>query len=889
MQIEISEDLMIAELFEALPESVLWFKPVTDADDSVVDFEVAYCNKAACDFTRTSKEVLSGQKVRHNTVVDEEYTKVLFKQCLTVWETGKPLEDTFYNKHLRRYFTASRSKIMGGVLSVTRDRTEYYIAEKDRLEQAEKFTGILDASADGVMLLEAIRNNDNDIVDFRLNHCNKAGFCLAKFNHDSIGKTLLELLPHLHASQQLELHKQVVITGTPVRIETTFRNRLGEEFGWFIVSLVKLGDSVVSTFIDISEKKKNEEQIEEQAQLLNSIFEASTSAVFACDAIRNEEKEILDLRILKINECFTKLTGRTAQETEGQPYLQIFPSAKSLFETYSKVIETGDSFRSEIFYDGERIRGWFEVSAVKRGNNGIVVTFADVSQSKIDKQALEESARYLQDVIDSTQTGICLLTPVNNEYGDLVDFRFKTVNQVLASYAGKKPADLIGTLHNTAFPVSSPGHLFPVYKKILQGNENEKRFENHFIGNGIDAWFDLMVKKRKGDLLITLLDITPLKILQFEISSAADKLNKVINTAQAGMFTMAPIYNDGGEIEDFRFVIVNKAVASYIGETSENLTGAIGSTYFPAYKTNGLFDIYKDTFLNDVQHQFDFHYEDGYDVFFNIHTVKAGNEVLVTFTDHTTLKRLQRQLQASIDELKHSNANLEEFAYAASHDLQEPLRKIHYFSERLRKGIGDKLAGEENRMFERMESAAKRMSQLINDLLTYSQVSRNKGAFYEVNLKQLAQQAISDLETTILEKKANVTLANLPVILGNDVQLRQLFQNLLSNSLKYSQRDQPPVVAISCTVVDKTVNNETKKYYKIEITDNGIGFEQEHADRIFKVFHRLHGQSEYPGTGIGLAIVQKVVQNHNGTISAESQPGKGAKFIIHLPELESVK
>jgi light-regulated signal transduction histidine kinase (bacteriophytochrome) len=283
---------------------------------------------------------------------------------------------------------------------------------------------------------------------------------------------------------------------------------------------------------------------------------------------------------------------------------------------------------------------------------------------------------------------------------------------------------------------------------------------------------------------------------------------------------------------------------------------------------------------------FDFHYEDGYDVYFNIHTVKAGNEVLVTFTDYTSQKRLQLQLQASVEELKHMNSNLEEFAYAASHDLQEPLRKIHYFSQRLRRSMAYRLSDEEANMFERIENASKRMSMLISDLLVYSQITVKNDAFKTVHLGNIIQQVIGDLETSIIEKKATITTGEMPAIRGDAVQLRQLFQNLISNSLKYSKRDLAPVISITARIVRKESNGPARSYHEIVLKDNGIGFEQEHGERIFKIFHRLHGQNEFPGTGIGLAIVAKVVDHHNGFIRAEGRPGEGSDFIILLPIAE---
>jgi hypothetical protein len=239
-------------------------------------------------------------------------------------------------------------------------------------------------------------------------------------------------------------------------------------------------------------------------------------------------------------------------------------------------------------------------------------------------------------------------------------------------------------------------------------------------------------------------------------------------------------------------------------------------------------------------------------------------------------------------------ANLEEFSYAASHDLQEPLRKIHFFAERLKGHLAARLNEEELRMFERMEAATQRMRTLIDDLLAYARTSRHAESFEEVDLGIVLDEVIKDMEATIVEKEAQIHIADLPRVSGSKAQLRQLFQNLISNSLKYSNPDTPPQISVSCEKVKgqkypspTSADTPGGNYYKIEVKDNGIGFRQEDAERIFNVFQRLHGRSEYSGTGVGLAIVRKVVDNHHGAIYANGEVDKGATFTVLLPIREA--
>jgi light-regulated signal transduction histidine kinase (bacteriophytochrome) len=260
------------------------------------------------------------------------------------------------------------------------------------------------------------------------------------------------------------------------------------------------------------------------------------------------------------------------------------------------------------------------------------------------------------------------------------------------------------------------------------------------------------------------------------------------------------------------------------------------------------------------------------------------------FTDVTPIKQSQLQLERSVEELKRTNTNLEEFAYAASHDMKEPIRKIHFFSDRLKERLSDKLEPEDVRLFERMQHASKRMGTLIDDLLTYSQATRGIADVEEIDLGKKVQLVLEDLELEVQEKNAQIVVGLLPTIRGNKRQMQQLFQNLISNALKYSKPGIAPKIQITSTETKggeaKTmipVVDDKRSYYLIEVKDNGIGFKQEDAERIFNMFTRLHGIGEFKGTGVGLSIVRKVVENHNGYIWAESIPEEGATFKVLLP------
>jgi light-regulated signal transduction histidine kinase (bacteriophytochrome) len=234
-------------------------------------------------------------------------------------------------------------------------------------------------------------------------------------------------------------------------------------------------------------------------------------------------------------------------------------------------------------------------------------------------------------------------------------------------------------------------------------------------------------------------------------------------------------------------------------------------------------------------------------------------------------------LQETLQKLKRSNAELEQFAYVASHDLQEPLRMITSFLQLLKLRYESQLDSDANEFIHFAIDGATRMQEMINDLLTYSRIGRKSGDFKEVNLNNILQQIIFEYKLLIQEKNAVISYGKLPVIHADYTQMIQLFQNLISNSIKYN--DQPcPTIHISA----KKQNND----WIFKIADNGIGIDPKQGDWIFKVFQRLHSPDEYEGTGIGLAIVKRIVERHGGRIWYESQPGEGSNFYFNIPEVK---
>ena len=263
----------------------------------------------------------------------------------------------------------------------------------------------------------------------------------------------------------------------------------------------------------------------------------------------------------------------------------------------------------------------------------------------------------------------------------------------------------------------------------------------------------------------------------------------------------------------------------------------------------------------------------------------SQNEMLQKAVDERT-----KELSLFSDELSRSNRELEDFAFVASHDLQEPLRKIMAFGDRL-ESQSDNLSDKQRDFLKRMRSAANRMSILISDLLEFSRVSTRGKPFQEVDLNSIVQNCIDDLNVLIEETGVSIKIDSLPSVIADPTQMQQLLFNLLTNAIKFSQNEAAPQVSISVESAEQPTAieiEELKDWICITIKDNGIGFEQEYAEKIFAPFQRLHSRNSFKGTGIGLAICRRIIERHNGIIVAQGNTNEGATFKVTLPKINQL-
>lgn len=357
--------------------------------------------------------------------------------------------------------------------------------------------------------------------------------------------------------------------------------------------------------------------------------------------------------------------------------------------------------------------------------------------------------------------------------------------------------------------------------------------------------------------------------------------NTILSASLDGIYALQAVRDKHQYITDYRYLFANHATANYLKKSIGEIVGATMLELIPENKTNGFFDYFRSVLeKGQPDRQQTYFSSQHFTGWFDFTAMPVSKDVIiVTVQDITEMKESQLRLQQTVAELKRSNGNLEEFAHAASHDLKEPVRKIHYFTQQLKEQLEDRLIESEVRSFGRIEKSTERMSRLIDDLLLYSYVSLHPHEKEPVNLNETVRQVLEDLELDIRQKKAKIHVGSLPQLPGYKRQLQQLFQNLIANALKYSKPGLPPQITIRAELSKAG----ERLCHVIEVSDNGIGFEQQYSEKIFQMFARLHGNTEYSGTGVGLAIVRKVVENHDGYIKVSSVPEEGASFRVFLP------
>ena len=518
------------------------------------------------------------------------------------------------------------------------------------------------------------------------------------------------------------------------------------------------------------------------------------------------------------------------------------------------------------------------------------------SQAKEDHEEIAHERNALQQtvlintILEATFSGIYSLQAIRDPNQNIVDFKYLFANSIIADLLQVKTDQLVGRLMLEVIPENKSNGFFDLFCQVLATGQTAQD-QVHFVTSQMNAWFNFVIKPvDRNILVVTLQDITDLKNAVLELEQQKNLVDNILKNSSNGISVTRMIRDTEGNVTDASTILANDAAVNFTGLSKEIYLGKTATELDPNILQSGYGQTCLRTLATGVPSTFQYYLEvTGRWLELSISKLD-DNHLIHIFTDVTAIKKAEQKMTAYVEELKLSNATLQQFTYAASHDLKEPIRKIETFADRLIVSMNEKLSDQERTYFQRMQTATTRMRSLIDDLLTYSNVATLPGTSDPVDLNEVLKTVVEDLEIEIEEKHAHLVIGKLPTVKGDRRQLQQLFQNIISNALKYHRPQIDPRVIISCRRVEANEDlpfrggeYDDRNYYLIQIEDNGIGFEPAHAENIFGIFTRLHNNDYYKGSGVGLAIARKVADNHEATLWAEGRPDAGATFNILLP------
>lgn len=774
---------------------------------------------------------------------------------------------------------ASAGKIIGAS-TIARNIAEQKRAEEKLRESEEHYRNVAETATDAI-----ITTDGESTITF----VNRAAERIFEYRSDELlGQKLTALMPeYLRHVHQASL-KTYVTTGNRQLeywecIELAGLNSSGREIPVELsVSRFTKNDKHVFTCIvrDIVERKRAQESL----LRLAAIVESSSEAIIG---------NTLDGTIITWNPGAVKLFGYTSEQAIGRHLTIVVPADHAdEMPRFLEKIGRGESTESyetvRLNKDGAKIDVSITVSPIQDATGKIIgaSTIArNIADQKKAEEKLRESEEHYRNVAETatdaiiTTDGESTITFVNRAAERIFDHTSKElVGQKLTALM----PEYLRHVHQASLKtyITTGDRQLEYWECIeltgLKDGGREIPLElsvSRFTKNGQHVFTcivrDITERKRAHESLLRLAAI---------VESSSDAI--MANTLDGTIFT----WNPGAE--------------KLLGYSARDAIGRHISIVVPADRKDEVPQILEKIARSESTENYD-----------TVRLDREGKQIAVSVTvspikdgggtvigastiarDITNQKQDEAQLKALAADLMHSNRELQDFASVASHDLQEPLRKIQTFADDLAENSSSALSDDSRDTLKRIQNAAGRMQRLINDLLSLSRISSRAQPFVPVDLNTVASEVLSDLEARISQSGGRVDLGELPVIEAEPLQMRQLFQNLLGNALKFNAPGKDPIVSVKAELIggEKRLAGDSsepqaQQLCKITFEDNGIGFEQKYADRIFAMFQRLHGRNEFEGTGMGLAICRRIAEHHGGTITAQSTPGTGSTFTVTIP------
>lgn len=752
-----------------------------------------------------------------------------------------------------------------------RDVTDQKLAEIALHKSEEKHRTLFETMTQGVVYQN---------VDGQITSMNPAAEKILGYSHEELlnrnsNDPLWGAMKEDGSDFPGEEHPAMVAMKTGIKVEDVvmgIKSPSKDEYTWLnidAIPLFKPGEKspyqVYTIFEDITARKEVEEALIEKERKLKVLYESLPIGV----SIVDENRNIIDVnpaleKILKLSKeelISGKHEKRTYINDDGMEMtLNEFPSAMVMQKEgeikkaeIGVVTETGETIWTRVVARSLPFPDW----------KALILT-SDITPSKKSEKSLKASEKKYRELVDNSLVGIFK----SNLQGEIL-----FANKALASIFDFDSTEELKKNNITDFYENPEDRSFLIKNLKEHGNFADYEVEM-FTKNG--KKINLLISAHLEDGVISgmFMDISRVKLVEKRLRESEERYHSLFNQMTEGFAVHEIVFNPQGEPVDYSFIDINPAFERLTGLKRENVIGKLKSDVVPDDNVDWAKIYGKVALTGEPIHIAD--YSDTLKRHYDIYCYSPKpNHFATIFNDITERKVAEDNLEVTIKRLEKSNYDLEQFAYVASHDLQEPLRMITSFLQLLKKRYSENLDSDANDFIGFAVDGADRMQKLINGLLTFSSLNTKTIEFREIDAEEVLDQVKFESQIFIENNDAVITHDPLPVIFADYTQMVQLLQNLVVNAIKYSGPQRPQV-----HVSAKKEGME----WLFSVRDNGIGIEENHNDKIFKIFQRLHGRDEYEGTGIGLAIAKRIVERHGGTIWVESEPGKGSTFYFTIPQ-----